>query len=590
MTTYLDTSAPGGSPITASGTVKEFGGEVDFYISVASNLIAGQATGPSVLFYVYSKKIGIQQFSVDYGTTNANFAVKWSGYMVEAVVPTTGGAVSCRVSINSEPTPISVTTVGSNPLSSQPTVAVLYVQAQAAIANSVKKTQTGGSSMTLPALAVTTGQLVLVCVALNANANPGATVSDSQGNTYATLATGTGGIKSPGNLLTVFQAVAGATGNDTITVNFTGSVLGQETAIAFGATTAIDGVGAVGNTSSSSCPTTTPGDQVVCVTYGAQPSGFNLIQSESPFLTVGSRVQLTVGQVSAPTTGLSVLFSISGSLLPAVADSNGTIKVDTGGGGTGVSSLNGETGAVTLESTGGTLQVTTPSGSTINHDLTNPLPAGSLAIQGSGAGGTNIASAEAGAGSHTQTFPAKTGTVADTSDIPAAASTVTGPDSFGDSAVVGTSANYAREDHNHGLPSAPSGSAKTLLVGAFTGNTVTTTVLYSAFGGGAPSNNTGRFTVIPYNGTLKNLNVVVDTNTLSGSDTYTVTVAVYDSPGGTLKSNAITVTFSGGGTGVKADLTHTASVTAGWVVQVTWVSNAGTGSLGASVSLELDAS
>jgi hypothetical protein len=35
------------------------------------------------------------------------------------------------------------------------------------------------------------------------------------------------------------------------------------------------------------------------------------------------------------------------------------------------------------------------------------------------------------------------------------ASSVTGPDAFGASAVVGTSTNYARQDHNHGLPAAP---------------------------------------------------------------------------------------------------------------------------------------
>ncbi len=35
------------------------------------------------------------------------------------------------------------------------------------------------------------------------------------------------------------------------------------------------------------------------------------------------------------------------------------------------------------------------------------------------------------------------------------ASTVTGPDAFGDPAVVGTSTDFSRADHDHGLPSAP---------------------------------------------------------------------------------------------------------------------------------------
>ena len=38
---------------------------------------------------------------------------------------------------------------------------------------------------------------------------------------------------------------------------------------------------------------------------------------------------------------------------------------------------------------------------------------------------------------------------------PSPASTVTGPDAFGASAVVGTGTTYARDDHDHGLPAAP---------------------------------------------------------------------------------------------------------------------------------------
>ena len=41
------------------------------------------------------------------------------------------------------------------------------------------------------------------------------------------------------------------------------------------------------------------------------------------------------------------------------------------------------------------------------------------------------------------------------SSIPVPASSVTGPDAFGSLAVVGTSAFYARQDHDHGLPNAP---------------------------------------------------------------------------------------------------------------------------------------
>jgi hypothetical protein len=46
--------------------------------------------------------------------------------------------------------------------------------------------------------------------------------------------------------------------------------------------------------------------------------------------------------------------------------------------------------------------------------------------------------------------------------IPDAASSVTGPDSYGDSPAVGISTSYAREDHDHGLPSASGGGATSI--------------------------------------------------------------------------------------------------------------------------------
>jgi len=50
--------------------------------------------------------------------------------------------------------------------------------------------------------------------------------------------------------------------------------------------------------------------------------------------------------------------------------------------------------------------------------------------------------------------------------VPSAATTVIGPDAFGASSVVGTGTDYARNDHNHGLPSAPAvPSAATTVIG-----------------------------------------------------------------------------------------------------------------------------
>ena len=113
MTTLFDTSAPGSAgPLTASGMIRNFGEEVDFYLSVASNLISNQATGPSVMFLVYGRKTGRTPIQVDYGTTNTTYATKLTGYMVEAVVPA-GGSVSCRVVISDQPFPLTVVTVAA---------------------------------------------------------------------------------------------------------------------------------------------------------------------------------------------------------------------------------------------------------------------------------------------------------------------------------------------------------------------------------------------------------------------------------------------------------------------------------------------
>ena len=52
---------------------------------------------------------------------------------------------------------------------------------------------------------------------------------------------------------------------------------------------------------------------------------------------------------------------------------------------------------------------------------------------------------------------------------PSPATTVTGPDSFGDAAVVGTGTKYARDDHDHGLPAASPASFSGAGVDATTG-------------------------------------------------------------------------------------------------------------------------
>jgi len=108
VTIYLDTSAPGGKAFSATGQVYEFGAEVEFYFSVASNFISGQSTGPSVQFTIYSRKAGPYTLNIDYGTTNTNYAVRLTGYLINATVPTSGGSVSCRVVVSTDPFPLMV--------------------------------------------------------------------------------------------------------------------------------------------------------------------------------------------------------------------------------------------------------------------------------------------------------------------------------------------------------------------------------------------------------------------------------------------------------------------------------------------------
>ena len=56
-------------------------------------------------------------------------------------------------------------------------------------------------------------------------------------------------------------------------------------------------------------------------------------------------------------------------------------------------------------------------------------------------------------------------TYAKEATVPAAATTVTGPDAYGAAAIVGTGTKYARDDHGHGLPAAVAITAETSATG-----------------------------------------------------------------------------------------------------------------------------
>lgn len=126
------------------------------------------------------------------------------------------------------------------------------------------------------------------------------------------------------------------------------------------------------------------------------------------------------------------------------------------------------------------------------------------------------------------------------------------------------------------------------LLGFFSG-TITTTKVYSAFGANqatVPGTNIYCSPLIVA-GTLKNLYINIVTNTLSALDNYTVTINLLSAPG-TVTSSALTITFAGGVTGVKTDLTHSIAVSAGQYVAIGAISNAGSGTLSMWVGVEFD--
>src|SRR5208282_1727443 len=109
-----------------------------------------------------------------------------------------------------------------------------------------------------------------------------------------------------------------------------------------------------------------------------------------------------------------------------------------------------------------------------------------------------------------------------------------GPDAPGASAAVGTGTNYARNDHDHGLPP----FKQTL--GGISNNNVSTTAGYVTPFGNLVGTTSATAMRMPYAGTLKNLSVNIITDALSSGHTWTITINVYSSLGGTLVDSSIT--------------------------------------------------
>ena len=187
-------------------------------------------------------------------------------------------------------------------------------------------------------------------------------------------------------------------------------------------------------------------------------------------------------------------------------------------------------------------------------------------------------------GTGTPVISGGTGTPVQITNAAGASSTVTGPDAFGASSTAGSATTYSRGDHDHGLP-----ANKQVWMFALNETVATTLQLFA--GGAAvaftPPSKGG--SVVPVPGTVKNLNVMIETNSLSAADTYTVTLYT-GTVAGSLSASALKVQFAGGTTGIQTDSTHSVSIAANTIVAIGAIANAGTGTLTIWVTVEFDQS
>lgn len=367
MTVYYDTAAPGSAgPLVASGQVFYFGRESKFYLSVASNLISGQATGQAVQFTIYSHKNGVQPLQVAYGTTNTTYAVEYTGYLILASVPA-GASVSCRVVVSSDPFPLTVTTVSATitgavavtgsvfntPLSALGSPVTIYgVVAAPTIGGQAVNGSASAASLTV-APSVSAGQLVAVVIGLAGNATVN-TVVDSQSNPYTKQSASQQTLNGIVMDIEVWTTPSAAsTGTDTITVTpsatcgiaLLGISLNASAFDVAGATVVMNG----NNSGSASCSVTSTSVNDIVLSFAwrqatlgfANPSGYTATSSESTpyFLQGGYLLNAPTGLNTATWTwnsGLpaygqivSLAFKPTGAV-PIAIDSNGRLILGAG--------------------------------------------------------------------------------------------------------------------------------------------------------------------------------------------------------------------------------------------------------------------
>lgn len=111
MATYLDTALPGSAQIVQGSHFEYwFGYEASFYLSLVSNLIAGQANAGNVTFEVRSKRRGVTYVTVGYGD---QISVPVTGSGVVATLPGSP-SLNLRIVISDEPQTLDVQTVSAS--------------------------------------------------------------------------------------------------------------------------------------------------------------------------------------------------------------------------------------------------------------------------------------------------------------------------------------------------------------------------------------------------------------------------------------------------------------------------------------------
>ncbi len=103
------------------------------------------------------------------------------------------------------------------------------------------------------------------------------------------------------------------------------------------------------------------------------------------------------------------------------------------------------------------------------------------------------------------------------------ATTVTGPDAFGAAAVVGTSALYAREDHDHGLPADPT-VAFASAVAILTNKRITKRVLAFATNAATYSVDTDNYDVVHITAQTATITSIATTGTPVDGDTLRISI------------------------------------------------------------------